>query len=67
MARNYPDGMSEGDIPGYWDIECPYCEEDPDDECGFCEGTGMCDSRELDKFYKEEAAIRAAEDDRGRY
>lgn len=52
MASNYPDGMSEGDIPGYWDTECPECEEhwaetgeSEFDECETCGGTGVVDIR----------------------
>ena len=45
MPSNYPDGMREGDIPGYWDVECPRCDGE-DEECGRCDGTGMVDSRD---------------------
>lgn len=40
---NYPDGMRESDIPGYWDIECPECEGEG---CDHCDGTGTVDSRD---------------------
>lgn len=42
---NYPDGMREGDIPGYWDVDCPDCGGD-DEDCATCDGDGMVDSRE---------------------
>ena len=49
---NFPDGMSERDIPGYFDVECPDCMEGkPDEGCEWCEGTGMADSRDLDDRY----------------
>lgn len=63
MPSNYPDGMSEGDIPGYWDIECPRCEEDDlQEDCEFCEGSGIIDSREYEKYLDDEAAIIRYED-----
>ena len=55
---NYPDGMRESDIPGYWDTECPDCdgagtrEDDYADEpgvvitCRLCGGEGVVDSRD---------------------
>jgi len=50
---NYPDGMKEGDIPGYWDDICPFCEEhwletgeDVNPACERCEGTGYIDTRD---------------------
>lgn len=52
MASNYPDGMREGDIPGYWDIECPRCEDEGyTDDCPDCEGSGMVDSRDRNTDY----------------
>lgn len=63
MPSNYPDGMSEGDLPGYWDTECPYCDEtNPDSGCDLCEGSGICDSREYNKMLDDEAAISRYED-----
>lgn len=55
--RNYPDGMRESDIPGYWLTECRNCEDywmehgqdtahQTDPDCPYCEGTGMVDTRE---------------------
>lgn len=44
---NYPDGMRESDIPGWWDVECPNCDGD-DPDCSTCEGAGMVDSRDLE-------------------
>lgn len=66
--RNYPDGMRESDIPGYWDTECTTCESywlengrdkehEIDPDCPWCDGTGMVDSREMEKRRSEEAAI----------
>lgn len=52
MASNYPDGMRESDLPGWWDVECPSCEEhwaetgeDANPDCDWCEGVGMIDGR----------------------
>lgn len=43
--KNYPDGMKEEDIPGYWDTECPRCEDEGyTDDCPDCEGSGMVDN-----------------------
>ena len=62
---NYPDGMRESDIPGWWDTECPVCDgsgevdgEDPDDQgsiycCGNCEGSGIVDSRSKYRYDDE--------------
>lgn len=64
MSINYPDGMSEGDLPGYWDTECPYCDEtDPDENCEFCEGSGIIDEREHEKRLRDEARAERYQDD----
>lgn len=64
--RNYPDGMSEGDLPGYWEIDCPDCaaKELFDEHCERCDGTGVVDQRDIDAERFEQAAILAAEDAR---
>lgn len=57
---NYPDGMSEGDIPNYWDTECPTCEDEGyTDDCPTCEGTGVVDTREWNRRGDDDPAIDA--------
>jgi hypothetical protein len=57
---NYPDGMSEGDIPGYWDDDCPNCEGEgtepdaPEQTCHKCDGLGVIDTRDAGSDYDPE-------------
>lgn len=61
--RNLPDGTRESDIPGYWDTECPRCEDEGyTDDCPDCGGVGIVDMRERDSRSREEAAISAYAD-----
>lgn len=55
---NLPDGITESDLPGWHDIDCPMCSgegvDDDGAECSLCDGTGVCDSRDYESQRERE-------------
>lgn len=52
MLSNLPDGCRERDLPGYYNVDCTNCEdwlEEEAQDCPYCGGTGVADSRELEE------------------
>lgn len=65
MSKYLPEGITDDDLPGYWEVECPLCEDKLDETCELCHGTGTADEREVADYYAAQAAISDAEAARG--